>query len=60
MRGDDGIYVYQITGVETEKFPFNAQQYEQQYFQMVNPQLQEMLRGADKVVNNTYKFEAGE
>ena len=60
VRGDDGIYVYQITGVETEKFPFNAQQYEQQYFQMVNPQLQEMLRGADKVVNNTYKFEAGE
>ena len=60
MKGDDGIYVYQIINAENEKFPFNAQQYEQQYYQLVNPQLQEMLRGSDKVTNNTYKFEAGD
>lgn len=60
VKGDDGVYVYCVVSEETEKFPYNAQQYEQQYFQLVNPQLQEMLRGADKIVNNAYKFEAGD
>ena len=60
VKGDDGVYVYRVVSTDTEKFPYNAGQYEQQYFQMVNPQLQDMLRGADKVVNNSYKFEAGD
>lgn len=60
VKGDDGVYVYRVVNNEVEKFPYNAQQYESQYFQMVNPQLQEMLRGADKIVNNSYKFEAGD
>lgn len=60
IKGDNGVYAYQINGASTEAFPFNDAQYEQQYFQMVSPQLDVMLRGAKKLKNNAYKFEAGE
>ena len=60
VKGDDGVYVYQITGNKTETFPYNDQQYEQQYFQFINPQLDLMLKGSQKVKNNAYKFEAGD
>lgn len=60
VKGDNGVYAYQITSQAKENFPFNDQQYEQQYFQLVNPNTGAMLRGADKVVNNIYKFEAGD
>ncbi len=59
-KGDDGVYVYQVTGKGTENFPFNDQMYEQQYYQLVNPNLLEMIKGDKKVKNNIYKFEAGD
>lgn len=59
-KGDDGVYVYQVIGKNTEKFEFNPDMYEQQYFQIVNPQFGQMLKGSKKLKNNVYKFEAGD
>lgn len=60
VKGDDGIYVYQVNGNGKENFPFTDQMYEQQYYQLVNPNLIEMVKGDKKMKNNIYKFEAGE
>lgn len=60
MKGDNGVYVFQINGNNTESFPYNEQMYEQQYYQLVNPNLLEMIKGDQKVKNTIYKFEAGE
>ncbi len=60
VKGDNGVYAYQITGTSTQNFPYSEQQYEQQYFQLVNPNMGEMLKGAKNVKNNIYKFEAGD
>lgn len=60
VKGDNGVYVYQVMGSAAEKFPFNDQMYEQQYFQLVSPDMMEMVKGKDKYKNNIYKFEAGE
>jgi len=60
VKGDDGIYVYQVMGKKKENFPYNEQQYGQQYFQLVNPNLMQMIMGDAKLKNNIYKFEAGE
>lgn len=59
-KGEDGVYVYQVVGKGKENFPFNDQMYEQQYYQLVNPNLLEMVKGDKKVKNNIYKFEAGD
>ena len=60
VKGDDGIYAYQVNSTNTETFPYTDSQYEQQYFRMVNPNLTDMLKGAKEVKNNIYKFEAGD
>jgi peptidyl-prolyl cis-trans isomerase D len=60
VKGDNGVYAYEIVEQKTETFPYSEQQYEQQYFQLVNPNLQEMLKGSKKYTNNIYKFEAGD
>ena len=60
VKGDNGIYVYHVMGVSKEKFPFNDQSYEQQYYQLVNPDLIRMIQGTAKIKNNIYKFEAGD
>lgn len=60
VKGDNGVYAYQITGKGKETFPYTDQIYEQQYYQLVNPNLMEMIKGDKKVKNNIYKFEAGE
>lgn len=60
VKGLDGVYAFQIAGNARENFPYDEQQYMQQYYQLVNPQASEMLRGAKKVVNKSYKFEAGD
>jgi peptidyl-prolyl cis-trans isomerase D len=60
VKGDDGIYVYQVSSKSSESFPYNEQMYEQQYYQLVNPDLISMLKGTKKFKNNIYKFEAGE
>ena len=60
VKGDNGVYAYQITSQATEEFPFSDQQYEQQYYQLVNPNMGDMLMGSKKFKNNIYKFEAGD
>ena len=60
VKGTDGVYVYQVMGSSKQNFPYNEQMYEQQYYQLVNPDLAKMLQGKDRVKNNVYKFEAGE
>ena len=60
VKGDDGIYAYQITKESKENFPYTDTQYEQQYFQLINPNMGEMLKGAAKIKNNIFKFEAGD
>ncbi len=59
-KGEDGVYVYQVAGKAKENFPFNDQMYEQQYYQFVNPNLLDMVKGDKKLKNNIYKFEAGD
>lgn len=60
VKGDNGVYAYQVTASNKEDFPYSEQQYEQQYYQLVNPNMGEMLKGSDEVKNNIYKFEAGD
>ena len=60
VKGDNGLYAYQIISENTENFPYTDSQYEQQYFQLVNPNMGEMLKGAKSYKNNIYKFEAGD
>lgn len=60
VKGDNGVYAYQVNSNAKETFPYTDQMYEQQYFQLVNPNLVEMVKGDNKLKNNIYKFEAGE
>ncbi len=60
VKGTDGVYAYLVKGVTKEKFPYNAENYEQQYIQLISPDMGAMLRGDKKVKNNIYKFEAGD
>ena len=60
VKGDSGIYAYQVVSENTENFPYTDSQYEQQYFQLVNPNLGEMLKGSQHFKNNIYNFEAGD
>ncbi len=59
-KGDDGVYVFQVVAKNKENFPYTEQQYEQQYYQLVNPNLLQMVKGNKKFKNNIYKFEAGD
>ncbi|MDE6235269.1 MAG: SurA N-terminal domain-containing protein [Muribaculaceae bacterium] len=60
VKGDDGIYAFVVKGTSKDKTPFDAATYDQQYQQMFNPNLEQMIRGSKKLENNIYKFEAGE
>ncbi len=60
VAGNDGVYAYQVNGTKTENFPYTDNMYEQQYYQLVNPNMLEMIQGDSKVKNNIYKFEAGD
>ena len=60
VKGDSGVYAYQIMSENTENFPYTESQYSQQYYQLVNPNMGEMLKGASEYKNNIYKFEAGD
>lgn len=59
-KGENGVYVYQVMGQNTEKFPFNEQMYQQQYYQLINPNIFLLVKGNAKLKNNIYKFEAGD
>ena len=60
VKGDEGVYAFQVLSTGTENFPYTDSQYEQQYFQLVNPDFGAMLKGSKKYKNNIYKFEAGD
>ncbi|MDE5773775.1 MAG: SurA N-terminal domain-containing protein [Muribaculaceae bacterium] len=60
VKADDGVYAFEIKGRSNDKLAYDANTYEQQYRQMINPQLEQMLRGAKKIKNSVYKFEAGD
>lgn len=60
VKGDNGVYAFQVNGKATEKFPYTEQIYQQQYYQLINPNLMEMIKGDKKLKNQIYKFEAGE
>ncbi len=59
-KGDNGVYVYQVMGQANENFPYNEQMYQQQYYQLINPNLFQLIKGTAKIKNNIYKFEAGD
>lgn len=60
VKGDDGVYAFVVNATSKESFPYTDRQYEQQYFQLVNPDLNGMVRGSDRIDNRIYKFEAGD
>ena len=60
VKGDNGVYAYQVKSNGKEDFPYSDAQYEQQYFQLINPNVGEMLKGNRKFKNSLYKFEAGD
>ena len=60
LKGDDGVYVYQVKGSKKEAFPYSDTNYEQQYYQVIRPDLNQMLMGNKKLENKIYKFEAGD
>lgn len=60
VKGDDGVYAFVVNGNSKDATPYDAATYDQQYQQMFNPNLEQMIRGAKKFENSIYKFEAGE
>lgn len=60
VPGEDGVYAFVVNGSGKAEMPFNDANYEQQYFQLVSPNFDQMLRGGDKLQNLGYKFEAND
>jgi peptidyl-prolyl cis-trans isomerase D len=64
VRGDNGVYVYQVNKITKENLGNDQNgMFEQQFMQFsqfARPNLLDMLIGKDKVKNYIYKFEAGE
>lgn len=60
VKGDDGVYAYVVKGNSKDNTPYDAATYEQQYRQLFNPDFTKLIKGAKKMENNIYKFEAGE
>ncbi len=60
VKGDDGVYAYVVNGNSKENFKYDDATYQRQYQQLFQPNMEQMLRGAKKIENNVYKFEAGE
>ncbi len=63
VRGDNGVYVYQITNVSKEDLGDGNGMFEQQFMQFsqfARPNYLKMLMGDNNLKNYIYKFEAGE
>ena len=60
VKGDDGIYAYVVNGNSKENFKYDDATYQRQYQRLFRSDMEQMLRGAKKIENNVYKFEAGE
>ncbi|MDE6218197.1 MAG: SurA N-terminal domain-containing protein [Muribaculaceae bacterium] len=59
LKGEDGVYAVIVKGQSKAKFDYDDATYDRQFMQMINPDMAKMLRGSKKVVNNSYRFEAG-
>lgn len=59
VKGQDGVYAYIVKGKGKANFNFDDATYEQQFMQMINPDMAKMIRGSRKVENMVYRFEAG-
>lgn len=57
VPGEDGVYAFVVNANGKADMPYNEANYQQQYFQLVSPNFEEMLRGGDKLVNLSFKFE---
>ena len=57
VPGEDGVYAFVVNANGKADMPYNEANYQQQYFQLVSPNFEEMLRGGDKLVNSSFKFE---
>lgn len=57
VPGEDGVYAFVVNANGKADMPYNEANYQQQYFQLVSPNFEEMLRGGDKFVNLSFKFE---
>lgn len=60
VKGDDGVYAFVVNGNSKSDFKYDDATYQRQYQQLFNANMEQMLRGAKKIENNVYKFEAGE
>lgn len=60
VRGEDGVYAFVIKSNGKESFAYDDANFEQQFMRMINPDMTKMLRGNSKLVNTSYKFEAGD
>lgn len=60
VKGDDGVYAFMVSGNSKENFKYDDATYQRQYQQLFNANMEQMLKGAKKIENNIYKFEAGE
>lgn len=60
VKGDNGVYAFQVKNTKKEPFKYDDNQYTQQYLQTLNIAFDEMLKGSKKYVNNAYKFEGGD
>lgn len=60
VPGDDGVYAFVVNANGTADMPYNEANYQQQYYQLVSPNFDQMLRGGKKLKNQSFKFEAND
>ena len=60
VPGDDGVYAFVVNAAGKSEMPYNEANYQQQYYQLISPNFDQMLRGGDKLENSSYKFEAND
>lgn len=57
VPGEDGVYAFVVNASGKSEMPYNEANYQQQYYQLISPNFDQMLRGGDKLLNSSYKFE---
>jgi hypothetical protein len=60
VRGNDGIYAFVVERKTADTIPFEESVYQQQYLQLLSPNMVDMIRGNKKFKNQIYKFEAAD
>ncbi len=59
VKGENGIYAFQVTAVNDNQLQYEDEKYVQNYMRKHNPNFVNMLRGNKEVVNNLLKFYGG-